>query len=177
MQELFRTLSVTREAQENEYRRRVAWEQELEAKYQQRQVETETQLTEMKREIAYLKTCVASLLHQQPHDTTQASGGSVYPHEESGSSPAVLGANSEGPSRQSNVVERMSIDAPSPSASPISPNGKGPASPDDRESDSGDSGSEASQSLTGLEPQRRTNNHDKRCYTIQVLFRHLHFDP
>jgi hypothetical protein len=169
VQELLRALNVTREAQENEYRRRVAWEQELEEKYQQRQAETETQLAEMKREIAYLKTCVASLLHQQPHDTAQASG-SVYPHEESGSSPAVLHvANSEGSSLQSNMVERMSIDAPSPSASPVSPTEKGPASPDDIESDSGDSGSEASQSLSGLQPQKRTNNHDKRCYTIQVL--------
>ena len=168
VQELLRALNVTREAQENEYRRRVAWERELEAKYQQRQAETETQLAEMKREIVYLKTCVASLLHQEPHDTTQVNG-SVYPHEESGSSPAVLRvANSEGSSLQSNMVERMSVDAPSPSASPISPTEKGPASPDDRESDSGDSGSEASQLLSGLQPQKRTNNHDKRCYTIQV---------
>ena len=167
VQELFRALNVTREAQESEYRRRVAWEQELEAKYQQRQTETETQLAEMKREITFLKTCVASL---QSHDTAQASG-SVYTHDESGSPPAVLlVANSEGSSRQSTTIERMSVDAPSPSASPVSPNSKGETpSPNDGESDSGDSESEASQSFTGMQPQKRTNNHDKRCYTIQVL--------
>ncbi|KAI9448140.1 hypothetical protein H4582DRAFT_1898809 [Lactarius indigo] len=165
IQELLRALNVTREAQESEYRRRVAWEQELEAKYQQRQVETETQLEEMKREIACLKICVASLLDQRPHDTAQASG-SVYPHEASGV------ANSEGSSRQSTIVERMSIDVPSPSASPVSPSGKGETpSPNDGESDSGDSESEASQPLNGPRPQRRTNNHDKRCYTIQTAMR------
>ena len=148
----------------------MAWEQELEAKYQERQAETETQLAEMKREIAYLKTCVASLLHQQPHDTAQDTG-SVYPHEESGSSPPIhLVANSEGSSRQSTTAERMSIDAPSPSASPVSPNDKGTtASPNDGESDYGYSESEASQSPTGMQPQKRTNNHDKRCYTVQVF--------
>ena len=161
-------MNVARETQESEYRRRVDWERELEAKYEQRQAEMETKLAEMKQEIAYLKTCVASL---PPHNTAQASG-SVYPHphEESGSSPAVHRvANSEGSSRQSNTAERMSVDAPSPSASPTSPDGKGPASPDDRDSDSEDSDSEASQSYNGLQPSRRTNNHDKRCYTIQVL--------
>lgn len=170
VQELFRALNVTREAQESEYRRREAWEQELEAKYEQRQAETETQLAEMKREITYLKTCVDSLLHEHPHDTAQASG-SEYPHEESGSSPAVpRAAISEGSSRQSTAAERMSIDAPSPSASPVSPNDKeATPSPNDGESDSEDSESEASQSLTGMRAQKRTNNHDKRCYTIQVL--------
>jgi hypothetical protein len=170
IQELLRALNVTREAQESEYRRRVAWEQDLEAKYEQRQAETETQLAEMKQEITHLKKCVDSLLHEQPHDTSQASG-SEYPHGESGSSPVVpRAAISERSSRQSTAVERMSIDAPSRSASPVSPNDKGATpSPNDGESDSGDSESEASQSLTGMRFQKRTNNHDKRCYTIQVL--------
>jgi len=161
IQEILRAWNATREAQESEYRRRVAWEQEFETKYQQRQAETEAQLAEVKREIAYLKACVASL----------QAGGSVYPHEEPGSSPVVhLGATSEGSSRQSAIIERMSIDAPSPSASSMSPNGNGlTPSPDDREYDSGDSESEASQSPTELQPQKRTNNHDKRCYTIQVV--------
>lgn len=163
VQEFLRTLNVTRDAQESEYKRRVAWEQELEAKYQQRQAETETQLAEMKREIAYLKTCVDSLLHERPHDTAQTSG-SVYPHEESGSSLAVPRvAISEGPSRQGTTVERMSVDASSPS-SPVSQNDKGATpSPNDGESDSGDSESEA------VRHPKRTNNHDKKCYTIQVL--------
>lgn len=158
VQELLRTLNATREAQESEYSRRVAWEQELETKYQQRQAETETQLVEMKREITYLKTCVDTLLHEQPHDTAQASG-SVYPHEESGSSPVPRVAISEGPSHQGTTVERMSIDASS-SSSPVSQNDKGAIPSNDGESDSGNSESEHS---------KRTNNHDKRCYTIQVL--------
>src|SRR5579863_672582 len=40
LQDLLRAVAVTREAQESENRRRLAWEQELEAKYRQRQAET-----------------------------------------------------------------------------------------------------------------------------------------
>ncbi|KAH9179811.1 hypothetical protein EDB89DRAFT_1923303 [Lactarius sanguifluus] len=159
VQELLRALNAS------EYRRRLAWEQELEAKYQQREAEMETQLAEMKREIACLKISVSSLLDQQPHDTTQASG-SVYHMKRlvwlirRGLPVRVLWSNACPLMRHPRRLL------------PVSPSGKGlTPSPNDGESDSEDSESEASQSLNGPRPQKRTNNHDKRCYTIQTAMR------
>jgi hypothetical protein len=180
VQELLRALNSTREAQENENKRRIAWEQALEAKYQQRQAETETQLAEMKREIDCLKECVASLLHQQSEGTAQTSGSGYLLDEHGSPSLAVLpGSSLEKPpplvSHGSGVSGQlhkpsMLIDSPSPSASPCRSNRKRSTPPlNHRESDSGDSESETSQSSTGKRPQKRINNHDKTCYTIQVF--------
>lgn len=179
VQELLRALAATREAQESENKRRRAWEQELEAKYQQRQAETESQLTEMKRQIAYLRACVVSLLHHRREATTHATGGSGYIPEDPGSpSPALPpGASSEEPfpstSPGNMISERshsdMLVDPPSPSASPHPSNRKRPTPTLNRgEGDSDDSGSQVSLSSTGKRPQKRINNHDKACYTIQV---------
>jgi hypothetical protein len=181
VQELLRALNSTREAQENENKRRIAWEQALEAKYQRRQAETETQLAEMKREIDCLQECVASLLHQQSEGTAQASGSGYLLDEHGSPSLAMLpGSSLEKPpplvSHGSGVSGQlhkpsMLIDSPSPSpsASPCRSNRKRSTPPlNHRESDSGDSESETSQSSTGKRPQKRINNHDKTCYTIQV---------
>lgn len=182
VQELFRALSTTREAQESENKRRAAWEQELEVKYQQRQAETESQLAEMKRQITYLKACVASLLHQRHEAPAHLASGSGYLLDEPGSpSPAAPpGAGLEKPppfvshghmiSGQSQR-HGMLVDAVSPSASPVPSNRKRPTPPlDHRECDSGDSGSDVSVSSAGKRPQKRMNNHDKTCYTIQVFY-------
>ncbi|KAF8138462.1 hypothetical protein EV363DRAFT_1393914 [Boletus edulis] len=59
VQELLRFLASTREAQEIEHKRRVAWEQEQEAKYKFRQAEMERRMLEMQQEIAALKARVA----------------------------------------------------------------------------------------------------------------------
>ncbi|KAI0307266.1 hypothetical protein B0F90DRAFT_1686735 [Multifurca ochricompacta] len=184
VQELLKAFTATREAQENENKRRATWEHELETKYHQRQAETETRLAEMKREIAYLKVCVASLLHQQPEGTAQATGSRYLLGEPSSPSVAVLPGSSleKSPSfvsRGRAVSEQllqnhgMLIDPPSPLASPaLSNSRKRPTSPFDcRESDSIDSGSESPRSSTGQRLQRRINNHDKRCYTIQTAMR------
>jgi hypothetical protein len=179
VQELLRALSATREAQENENKRRAAWEQELEAKYRQRQAETETQLAEMKREITYLKACVALFLHQQPEGTAQASGSGYSLDEHGSPSLAVLPGSSREKSplvphgnEVSGQLQKhsMLLDSVSLSSSSGPSNRKRPTSPHNhRESDSGDSGSESSQLSTGKRPQKRINNHDKTCYTIQVF--------
>jgi hypothetical protein len=176
VQELLRAIAVTREAQESENRRRVAWEQELEARYQQRQTETENQLVEMKRQIDYLKACVA-LLRRQRDSTTSVVNAFDYSLDEPGFAPP--GAGLENPSpfvSPANMVPEhsqkrsMLVDAPSPSASPGPSNRKRLTPPlNYAECHSGDSGSEGTVSSTDKRPQKRANNHDKTCYTIQVF--------
>jgi len=51
-------LTATKESQEIERKRRLAWEQEQEAKYIQRQAEMERRMLEMKQEIVSLKSSV-----------------------------------------------------------------------------------------------------------------------
>jgi len=105
----------------------------------------------------------------------------AYIFDELGSpSPALPpGATSEEPfpsTSPGNVISERShnrymlVDAPSPSASPHPSNRKRPTPTLNRgDSDSDDSGSQASASSTGQRPQKRINNHDKACYTIQVF--------
>lgn len=59
VQELLRFLASTREAQEIENKRRIAWEHEQEAKHKLRQAEMERRMLEMQQEIAALKARVA----------------------------------------------------------------------------------------------------------------------
>ncbi|KAH9966053.1 hypothetical protein BC827DRAFT_1374365 [Russula dissimulans] len=182
VQELFRALAATREAQETETKRRAAWEQEFEAKYQQRQAETESQLAEIKLQIAYLEACVTSLLHRRREDTTRVSCGSGYIDRPGSPSLTVHPGASQDklPSFDPHgnaISERlqqhgMRVDVPSPSASPGPSNRKRPTPRlSHGESDSDDSGSDVSVSSTGKRPPKRANNHDKTCYTIQTAMR------
>jgi hypothetical protein len=186
VQELLRAaIAATREAQESENKRRSAWEQELEAKYQQRQAETESQLVQMKRQIAHLKACVDSLLRRQRENTTPAAHTFDYLPDElrSPSPPVPPGVSLENPSpfisHGNSIAGRsqkhgMLVNAPSPSASPCPSNRKRPTpSLNYGECHSGDSCSEGSVSSSGKRPQKRANNHDKTCYTIQVFFTSL----
>jgi hypothetical protein len=134
----------------------------------------------MKRQIAYLRACVASLLHHR-REATHVAGSSGYILDEPGSSSPVLppGASLEEPfpsTSPGNVISERShdrdmlVDAPSPSASPHPSNRKRPTPTLNRgDSDSDNSDSQASVSSTGKRPQKRINNHDKTCYTIQVF--------
>jgi hypothetical protein len=181
IQELLRALAATRETQENENRRRLVWERELEAKYQQRQAETESQLAEMKRQIAYLKACVTSLLHHGREGTAHIASGFAYlldgPDSPSLTTPP--GASGENPPplvSPGNVMSKrlknhgVLVDASSPSVSPHPSNRKRPTpSPNHGESDSDNYGSDASISSSEKRPPKRINNHDKTCYTIQVF--------
>ncbi|RDB22541.1 hypothetical protein Hypma_010034 [Hypsizygus marmoreus] len=56
VQELLRIVAATRESQEIERKRRLAWEQEQEAKYTQRQAELERLVFEMRQEISTLRS-------------------------------------------------------------------------------------------------------------------------
>jgi hypothetical protein len=185
VQELLRaTIAATREAQETENKRRAVWEQELEAKFQQHQAETESQLAQMKRQIAHLKACVDSLLRRQREGTTHVANAFDYLLDEPRSpSPAVPpGGSLENPSpfipHGNSIAERsqnhgMMVNAPSPSASPGPSNRKRPTpSFNYGECHSGDSCSEGSVSSTSKRPQKRANNHDKTCYSIQVFLHH-----
>ena len=58
MQEFIRLIATTREAQEIERKRRLAWEQEQEAKQAQRQAETERTILEMRQEIQSLRAMI-----------------------------------------------------------------------------------------------------------------------
>lgn len=185
VQELLRVaIAATREAQESENKRRAAWEQELEARYQQRQAETESQLAQMKRQLAHFKACVDSLPRRQREGTTHFANAFDYSLDEPRSpSPALPpGASLENPSpfiSHGNLIAERSqkhgtlVNAPSPSASPGPSTRKRPTpSVNHGECYSGDSCSEGSISSTGKRPQKRTNNHDKTCYTIQVFLHH-----
>jgi hypothetical protein len=182
LQEMLRALAATREAQESENRRRLAWERELEAKYQQRQAETESQLAEMKRQIAYLKACVASLLHHGREGMAHVASSSGYLLDEPGS-PSLACAPGAGSTKPpplvspGNVISERSqshgllVDALSRSVSPCPSNRKRPTPSQNHErSDSDNSGSEASVSSTEKRPPKRVNNRDKTCYTIQVFY-------
>ncbi|KZT19279.1 hypothetical protein NEOLEDRAFT_982239 [Neolentinus lepideus HHB14362 ss-1] len=61
VQELFRVIAASKEANEQERKRRIAWEQEQEAKQTQREAELERQLAEMRQELASLKAYVVVL--------------------------------------------------------------------------------------------------------------------
>ncbi|KAJ8698306.1 Vacuolar protein sorting-associated protein 52 [Pleurotus ostreatus] len=74
VQELLRIVAATKEAQEIERRRRLAWEQEQESKFIQRQAEMERQMFEMRQQIASLQAMVhpspsPNVVHQTPVDT------------------------------------------------------------------------------------------------------------
>ncbi|KIL70175.1 hypothetical protein M378DRAFT_156244 [Amanita muscaria Koide BX008] len=72
-------LRLAREAQEIERKRRLAWEQEQEAKFAQRQAETERSMLEMRQEMQALRAmisrqmqgCNPSQQHQQPSQSPQ----------------------------------------------------------------------------------------------------------
>ncbi|KAF8640016.1 hypothetical protein AX17_001260 [Amanita inopinata Kibby_2008] len=104
VQELIRLVSTTRDAHEIERKRRLAWEQEQEAKFAQRQAETERCMLEMRQEIQTLRAMLGSNgkplissqqalqvskspLEQQP--TRQPVTGLFMPH--SSMSPAMQG--------------------------------------------------------------------------------------
>jgi hypothetical protein len=60
VQELLRIVAATRESQEIERKRRLAWEQGQEAKFIQRQAETERQMLELRQEITKLRATANS---------------------------------------------------------------------------------------------------------------------
>ncbi|OAX44515.1 hypothetical protein K503DRAFT_764929 [Rhizopogon vinicolor AM-OR11-026] len=123
-------LNSTREAQEIEQRRRLAWEQEQEAKYALRQAEMDRRMLEMQQELAALK---AKLAFGTPKVASASSSGqrhSMTPHAPEqqqptpGTSPALShsSTNHASPdSVQSSVQRHPSAfsDGELPAASPV----------------------------------------------------------
>jgi hypothetical protein len=72
-------LTVTKESQEIERKRRLAWEQEQEAKYAQRQAEMERQMLEMRQEILSLKASVGMNPNMTAGDRGQLTTTSYQP--------------------------------------------------------------------------------------------------
>ncbi|KDR83877.1 hypothetical protein GALMADRAFT_236338 [Galerina marginata CBS 339.88] len=64
--ELFRRIAATQHAHEAEQKRRLAWEQEQETKYTQKQAEMEKTMLEMANELAMLRETVNTLNSQPP---------------------------------------------------------------------------------------------------------------
>ncbi|KAF5388452.1 hypothetical protein D9615_000536 [Tricholomella constricta] len=95
VQELLRIVVATRESQEIERRRRVAWEQEQEAKFTQRQAEMERMMLEMRQEITTLQSTVSA------NSKSPSSSGLLTP--------------------QHNMSPPIAIQRPPQPASPISP--------------------------------------------------------
>ncbi|TFY83941.1 hypothetical protein EWM64_g58 [Hericium alpestre] len=200
IQHLARTLAAMKEAHETERRRRLAWEQELEAKYAHRHMAMETQVAEMRQEIACLRGIISALppSHSQGPNVLQQSPLLVS----SGPSPpamAVSPPNINSSARQSqtraaadttflddhispvrSVSAAVDVVASSPSGSnPIlsrsrSRKRRTPVSSDEEDHESGENGAER--------PRKRVNNHDKRVYTIQLamrkhIYRLMQVDP
>ncbi|THV08392.1 hypothetical protein K435DRAFT_958967 [Dendrothele bispora CBS 962.96] len=69
VQELLRIVSQTSQAQEVERKRRIAWEQEQEARLERNQAEMERQVTELRQELGLIR----SVLNVQGPSSTQAS--------------------------------------------------------------------------------------------------------
>lgn len=75
MQEFLRMLTITKESQEIERKRRIVWEQEQEAKFTQRHAEMEKQILEMKQEIVSLKAFVGLRAELPANDQRQPAAG------------------------------------------------------------------------------------------------------
>lgn len=74
-------LAATKEAQEIERKRRLAWEQEQEAKYTQRQAEMERQMLEMRQEIQSLKGTTGPNVNMSPgNDRAQVTTNQAQTH-------------------------------------------------------------------------------------------------
>ena len=58
LQEVARVVLATKEANEQERQRRIAWEQEQEAKYAQRQAEFEKELLELRTQVSVMQACM-----------------------------------------------------------------------------------------------------------------------
>lgn len=82
-------LKATKESQEIERKRRLAWEQEQEAKYTQRQAEMERQMLEMRQEIVTLKAAIGLHPDMPANDRRQPAVVNL-PIAVQGSNPQVL---------------------------------------------------------------------------------------
>ena len=196
LHELLRMFNATRESQDIERKRRLAWEQEQEAKFTQRQAEMERQMLEMRQELVSLKTSIglnsdtghgAAMVVQQP--TPQTSQSPVSTSSLSHVQLAFVEGSSSRPfhphaptNAQSHSPDFMAVEPPSPQfiaveGSRLHPDAPSPPAnmrkrptpdpPSDEDDESSESDSHSQRNL------RRTSGHDSRCLTVQVCLNFL----
>ncbi|KAF8557004.1 hypothetical protein OG21DRAFT_430135 [Imleria badia] len=188
VQELLRFLASTREAQDIEHKRRIAWEQEQEAKYKLRQAEMERRMLEMQQEITALKARVAfsnptsvgirsnPAVSQHPqYAAPQQPTPSTSPTLSHPSTPATISSSTAG-QRSSGVDSAEASTSSSYLASaslpatrfinvnPLSALGNVVGSDSEEEANADDDGAAPYR-------VRRKNHHDTRCLTIQHAMR------
>ncbi|KAJ7590861.1 hypothetical protein C8J56DRAFT_1013710 [Mycena floridula] len=199
VRELCRIVTATREAQEAENKRRLEWEQRQEELAAQRQAQTESQLVEMRQELAVLK---AGLVLQMPYPLQMNPGPMLYQQPASPISPVFQQTTvnfMQGSSQQQfttvdprynleaepiSSINLMNTPSPSPhlsynesvqthssrSSSSVARKRQSTASSDD---DDESSLSDSSQS-SSRRPAKRRIQHDTRCQTIhQAMRAHL----
>ncbi|KAK7054206.1 hypothetical protein R3P38DRAFT_2855776 [Favolaschia claudopus] len=177
--ELVALIASAKQEQELERTRRLAWEQEQEAKYVQRQAEMERQLLDMRNEIALLRALIS------PSSAAPAIANLQHPRPASPVSPVSQPSSHsqqlfvQGSSRSS---LNDALTAPRPVTPPSSFHDSETASSSARRSrrkrrrsvlsseDDEGSGTASDTSSVSSRP-RRTDHHDKRILTIQRAMR------
>ena len=161
VQELLRFLASTREAQEIEHKRRIAWEQEQEAKYKLRQAEMERRMVEMQQEITALKARVAfsSPTSSAPSVTVPQLQYSAPQQPTPNTSPTLSHPSTPG-TFSPPMAEASSYATRFINVNPLgNTRAHSEAGTESEEDDEGPAQYRA----------RRKNHHDTRCLTIQVL--------
>jgi hypothetical protein len=190
-------LTATKESQEIERKRRLAWEQEQEAKYTQRQAEMERQMLEMRHEILSLRASAGLNPNMTTADRTQLGtyrpqgyGPHVVvqqPTPQTSQSPvstsSVQPTFVEGPSSrplqqlQTPTDDLMISEPPSPRFIAVEGSQLHPDAPSphprqrltpDAEMDEDDSSDSDGDGSPPQRNLRRKSGHDSRCLTIQV---------
>lgn len=199
VQELLRFLTSTREAQEIEHKRRLAWEQEQEAKYNLRQAEMERRMLEMQQEITTLKSRVtfsspasssSSAVHAHSNTVVSQHPQLAYPpfvsppqqptprtsptlsHTSTHStlsSPLVVGQPVAGPSTDHVLGAAAGSTFVSPSLPPTRFVNVNPSGLRNMSAARSDSEEADDDRLPAQHRVRRKNHHDTRCLTIQVI--------
>ncbi|KAJ6598902.1 hypothetical protein DFH09DRAFT_18137 [Mycena vulgaris] len=200
VQELVALVASTKHAQEIERTRRLGWEREQEAKYTQRQAETERQMLEMRSEISQLRSLL-SANHSPlftPHNGSPAIANLRHPRPASPISPVsqpsshsqqfAQGSSTLQPSSYSNdslntlnhALQHPTVFHRAISPSPSQQDSEAPSStPRARRkrrrsvlSSDDESGSASESSSSFSRPaRRRTDHRDKRLLTIQSAMR------
>ncbi|KAJ7180260.1 hypothetical protein C8R43DRAFT_395004 [Mycena crocata] len=193
VQELVALVASTKQAQEIERTRRLAWEQEQEAKYIQRQAEMERQLLDMRNEISHLRSLINTNRSPlfTPHNGSPAMAHLSHPQPASPISPVsqpssysqqfVQGSSCLHPPQSISTLNYAlqepttyqvtpspsRHDSETPSTAPSRSHRKRRRSAMSSDDESGS----ASDSSCSRPAQRRTDHRDKRILTIQRAIR------
>ncbi|KAF7352656.1 hypothetical protein MVEN_01231300 [Mycena venus] len=199
VQELVTLVASTKQAAEIERTRRMAWEQEQEAKYVQRQAEMERQMLDMRNEIAQLRgllnanrgspvytpysgsPAIANLRHPAPRPASPISPVS-QPSSHSQQQQFVQGSSRMQPSYPTlsdALQDPMVIPRPVTPSSSLRDDSEAPSSATRSRSrkrrrsvlSDDESGGSVSDTSSSCSRPRRTDHHDKRILTIQRAIR------